>query len=167
MAGLPEGPFWRFSLAFYARPGVAEACLALQDREGADVNLLLLALWLGARGHRLDAAAGRRLAGQGRDWQNAVVAPLRQVRRRLKAHADLPWPEPVAALRRDLAGVELGLEQVEQALLEATLGQIPDLGADPAAMQLNLSALGLDGLAETAEWRMLQHVAAAFPAGGA
>lgn len=44
----PENPFWRFSCAVYAAPGVAQACLELQDTHGADVNLLLLAAWLGA-----------------------------------------------------------------------------------------------------------------------
>ena len=42
--------FWAFSLEFYARPGVAEACLALQDRHGLDVNILLLCCWLGWSG---------------------------------------------------------------------------------------------------------------------
>ena len=46
---------WRFSLAFYARPSVAEALIALQDRGGCDVNLILFALWRGlAHGHRPD-----------------------------------------------------------------------------------------------------------------
>jgi uncharacterized protein (TIGR02444 family) len=40
-AGLPGvNPFWEFSLAFYAEPGVAPACLAMQDLEGVDVNLV-------------------------------------------------------------------------------------------------------------------------------
>ena len=45
-----EEALWRFSLAFYARPGVAEALIALQDRAGLDVNLMLFALWLGVSG---------------------------------------------------------------------------------------------------------------------
>src|SRR5947208_14107979 len=50
--------FWRFSLALYARPGVADALIATQDRTARDVNLILFALWLGAsRGCR---RAGRR-----------------------------------------------------------------------------------------------------------
>ena len=50
--------FWRFSLALYARPGVAEALIALQDRAGRDVNLMLFALWAGAvRRVALDAGA--------------------------------------------------------------------------------------------------------------
>ena len=33
--------FWRFSLALYARPDVAEALIGLQDRAGLDVDLIL------------------------------------------------------------------------------------------------------------------------------
>ena len=40
----------RFSLAFYARPGVSEALIALQDHARCDVNLMLFALWLGVSG---------------------------------------------------------------------------------------------------------------------
>ena len=46
---------WDFSVELYARPGVAAACLALQDRAGADVCLLLAALWLERRGVALEA----------------------------------------------------------------------------------------------------------------
>jgi len=52
--------FWRFSLAFYARPGMADALIALQDRAGLDVNLMLFALWRGAlHGQRLHASEMR------------------------------------------------------------------------------------------------------------
>ena len=48
MSAFPPTPFWDFSLAVYGRPGVAPACLALQQRHGADVNLLLFCAWFGA-----------------------------------------------------------------------------------------------------------------------
>ncbi len=38
-------PFWRFSLRFYRQPKVADACIALQEEAGVDVNLLLFLLW--------------------------------------------------------------------------------------------------------------------------
>ena len=41
---------WDFASRCYAQPGVAENCLAAQDSVGADVNLLLAAAWLAARG---------------------------------------------------------------------------------------------------------------------
>jgi uncharacterized protein (TIGR02444 family) len=159
--GLPDGAFWRFSVDFYARPGVAEACLALQERSGADVNLVLLALWLGLQGHRLGAGPGRRLARLARDWQDPVIAPLRAVRRHLKRRADLPWPEPVAAWRAELAGIELGLEQVEQLLLEAAVGTVSPAPADAAAMRANLTALELDRLLDAPELETLLRTAAA------
>ena len=57
MARFPDCAFWDFSLEAYARPGVAPACLDLQERHGADVNLLLFACWLSASGRgALDAA---------------------------------------------------------------------------------------------------------------
>ncbi len=48
--------FWDFSLAIYRQPGVPEECLALQERLGADVNLLLLCAYLGAKRKALPAA---------------------------------------------------------------------------------------------------------------
>ena len=36
-----EAECWAFALAIYARPGVAEACLTLQNEAGLDVMLLL------------------------------------------------------------------------------------------------------------------------------
>ena len=43
-------PFWRFSLNFYRQPGVSDACIALQDGCGIDVNLLLFLFWLASDG---------------------------------------------------------------------------------------------------------------------
>ena len=37
--------FWQHSLQHYAQPGVAEACLALQDNYQVNVNLLLFYHW--------------------------------------------------------------------------------------------------------------------------
>ncbi|HEX6103216.1 MAG TPA: TIGR02444 family protein, partial [Alphaproteobacteria bacterium] len=54
-------PFWSFSVALYGRPGVAPACLALQDRFGCDVNLLLFAIWAGRCGVMLGPKEFERL----------------------------------------------------------------------------------------------------------
>ena len=48
-------PFWRFSLHFYRHTGVSDACIALQDDCGVDVNLLLFLLWLAAERRQLSA----------------------------------------------------------------------------------------------------------------
>lgn len=43
-------PLWTFSLLHYAKPGVKEACLVLQDQRGLDVNVALACLWHERRG---------------------------------------------------------------------------------------------------------------------
>jgi uncharacterized protein (TIGR02444 family) len=156
-----DGPLWGFAQRVYGQPGVAQACLALQQRFGADVNLLLFAAWLGAeRATPLPAAlaqeAQRRVAG----WHNEIVRPLRAVRQRMKTG---PRPAPsgaTEALRDALKAVEIGSERIELAVLEsmapeapseATQGR-PDAGPDGIVRGnlrtiLTLSARG-DVLAE-------------------
>jgi uncharacterized protein (TIGR02444 family) len=129
-AAWPPSAFWRFSLAFYADPEVKDACLALQDRHGLDVNLLLLAAWA-ARSRRLIAAAdAHRLRTLSADYQQRVMRPVRQARRALDATGAEAWLAPlVAERRRALLAVELGLERLEQLQLERLL----DAGGSQAA----------------------------------
>jgi len=153
--------FWRFSLALYARPGVAHALVAIQDRAARDVNLILFGLWLGASQGRLltagelagAAAAIAPIAGAG-------VAPLRRLRRQLKGRAD---PD-LAALRLRLAGLEIAAERLVQCRLAA---QLPGMsGAEPeadrlAAAQANL-ALYLGGEAGSPEAGVLRQAVASL-----
>jgi uncharacterized protein (TIGR02444 family) len=109
-------PFWNFSLEIYAGEGVAEGCLDLQERRGCDVNILLFCCWLGASGRpTLTADRLRAILKMSDEWQQEIVRPLREVRRRLK---DKPWsatlPETVDAARRRVADAELAAEHAEQ-----------------------------------------------------
>jgi uncharacterized protein (TIGR02444 family) len=111
--------FWRFSLSLYARPGVAEALIALQDRDNRDVNMTLFALWSGAVQRRRLApedvvAAEATIASLRGD----VVKPIRRLRRKLKS---TPGAD-VQALRRRVLGLELATERAVQKRLAATLG---------------------------------------------
>ena len=155
MSGTDRGAFWRFSLVRYAAPGVAAGCLQLQDREGADVNLLLLALWLGELGHRLDQEGGIRLADLAAGWQDPIVSPLRMVRRRLKERQDAPWAETVATWRRRIAEAELAMEELEQRILEQAVGRLALAAPDPEAANANLAALGLGRLLKVEAWHHL------------
>lgn len=106
--------FWRFSLAIYARPGVAPACLVLQDQHGCDVNLALYCCWLGASGRgRLDGerlrAADQAVAG----WRQAVVENFRAARRAIKAAA-VPDSDGIYAKAK---AIELEAERLLQRLL--------------------------------------------------
>jgi uncharacterized protein (TIGR02444 family) len=108
--------FWRFSLALYARPGVADALIALQDRAARDVNLILFGLWLGvSRGRRLAGAELAAVEAATAELADAAVAPLRRLRRQIKVTAD---PD-LQALRRRVAALEIAAERRVQFRLAA------------------------------------------------
>jgi uncharacterized protein (TIGR02444 family) len=107
--------FWRFSLALYARPGVAEALIGLQDRAGCEVNLILFALWAGVRHGRLLGKTGLAAAAAASAEPSAVAASIRRLRRQL---AD-PSDSAMRRLRRGLLAVELAAERRVQDRLAA------------------------------------------------
>jgi uncharacterized protein (TIGR02444 family) len=115
----PACPFWDFSLALYAKPGVAPACLRLQERRGVDVNLLLFCLWLGrAKARRVSAADIAALRSHISVIHDEVVRPLRQARAALKRMLGQTALEAeIAALRAAVKRYELDAEHVEQVLL--------------------------------------------------
>ena len=73
-------PFWRFSLRFYRQPKVADACIALQEEAGVDVNLLLFLLWHATLKRMLSVLEVGELEGRIGAWRDATVIPLRAVR---------------------------------------------------------------------------------------
>ena len=108
------GEFWRFSLTVYGKPGVAPACLVLQDQYGCDVNLALYCCWLGASGRgRLTRAALAAADGGVATWRREVVENFRAARRAIKA-AEMAGGEPLYAKAK---AVELEAERLLQSRL--------------------------------------------------
>jgi uncharacterized protein (TIGR02444 family) len=128
--GAAEG-FWRFSLMVYARPGVADALLRLQDRGGHNVNLVLFGLWLAlCERVALDPAGLARAAAAIAGIDSTVVAPLRALRRALK-------PDPaldVQDLRRRVLALEIAAERRVQARLAPSAGRREARGGDRQAL---------------------------------
>jgi len=137
-AGGPDG-FWEFSLEVYARPGVAPACLRLQDRDGLDVNLVLFAIWAGGAKGSLGAAALSRAVALSAIWRKDVVGPLRRARRALKA-PDVPVEVAGAAtLRTRVKSAELAAEKLQQHMIAPLVdGASSPVGR--AAAEANLAA---------------------------
>lgn len=107
---------WNYCLNLYARPGVEQACLHLQD-QGLDVCVLLCAAWLEARGVACDEVRLGQLNACAGPWQREVVQPLRQVRthwREAAAHDDA-----LAALRIQVKALELEAERTLLRRLES------------------------------------------------
>jgi uncharacterized protein (TIGR02444 family) len=135
-------PLWRFSLHFYRQSGVADACIALQDGSGVDVNLLLFLLWLAGGGQRLSQDDVRRLDDTVRDWRDLTILPIRDVRRALKGKPTLVEAGKQEAFRTRIKAVELEAERLQQEALYA-LAQSGPLGmpaTPPEAARANVSA---------------------------
>ena len=112
-----DNPFWRFSVAVYAGPGVAAECLVLQTALGIDVNVLLFVAWIGAaKGVILDDQSIETIEARVCDWNESVVRGLRTVRQNMKLLPEMA-SKPSDNLRKDIAALELRAEQIEQALL--------------------------------------------------
>lgn len=123
--------FWDHTLAVYRKPGVGPACIALQDRRGADVNLLLFALWRAAGGQgSLDRAALAALDAAVAPWRRQVVERLRAARNAIKAGiAGAPGAE-AEALRKAILAQEIEGERVAHTMLAAVpLASAPFAGA--------------------------------------
>lgn len=129
--------FWDFSLRVYAVPSVAQACLELQDRCGADVNLVLLALYAASLGRQLNAQSFRTLDDAVCAWRRDVVEPLRSVRRCLKSALAGFEGEESQALRELVMRAELRAEQTQQSRLAALL---PEGSPEPNASMFNIEA---------------------------
>jgi len=122
--------FWESSLALYRRPGVPEACLRLQDRDGLDVNLVLWCVWLGVTGRPLDEdLLGRAMAAVA-PWRARAVLPLREIRRDLKPGVPGAPAAETAALRESIKKMELAAERIQHLILA---GLAPPPGAAAAA----------------------------------
>jgi uncharacterized protein (TIGR02444 family) len=118
------GPHWSFALRLYGQPGVSDACLALQDRLGVDVNVLLLALFaVVERGIPLTASDIADMDRAVAAWRREIILPLREIRRRMKSGPEPAPDEVTEALRQQVKKAELSAEQTEQAVLAHWLDQ--------------------------------------------
>jgi uncharacterized protein (TIGR02444 family) len=147
----PIEEFWQFTLVIYAKPGVSAACIALQDHDGRDVNLMLLALYAGlVLGRRLTVADFSDLEAASSGWRGRVTTPLRAVRRDLKAWS----PDPQAAvLRSAVQAAEIEAERLAQRQLVTALpvGPVEAPGCDLARDNLRCYAgAAADSLAAAA-----------------
>jgi len=112
--------FWEFSLNVYAAPGVSGECLDLQDRLGADVNLLLFAAYAGSRGLILSAEDIDECSRVVQQWREQIIKPLRSIRQLTKTFLAERSPQIGQHIKDFCEGVksvELESEKVQQELL--------------------------------------------------
>jgi uncharacterized protein (TIGR02444 family) len=113
-----EAECWAFALAIYARPGVAEACLTLQNEAGVDVMLLLTTTFAAVK-HRvlLTPDEIRALDEACRLWREQIVWKLRTIRTELKTGPQPAPSEATEQFRSQVKALELAAEKLENQLL--------------------------------------------------
>lgn len=119
---------WDWSLKAYAAPGVADACLRLQDGPDQNVPLLLWAAWSATGGRRPDDDDIEAACDTARAWADTTVGPLRAIRRAIKG--PIPDMDDAAreAVREQIKAVEL---LAERRLLEALEALAPSPSGPP------------------------------------
>jgi uncharacterized protein (TIGR02444 family) len=118
-APVQKSPFWQFSIKFYAVPGVAPACIALQDEAGVDVNLLFFLLWNATLGRTMSNVEVKELDRTIGTWRNTAVIPLREIRRALKTPPAMLTPDVAETFRNRIKAAELEAERLQQEAMYA------------------------------------------------
>jgi uncharacterized protein (TIGR02444 family) len=130
---------WNFVIELYAKQGVSQACLLLQDQLGVDVSFLLTALFYSAR-RQVDLTADEieKLDRHISAWRNETVLPLRKLRRRLKESNPVIKGHSAAELYRQIKAAELLAEQLE---VGALVRQLEQIEGNPASAQPNRTTI--------------------------
>jgi uncharacterized protein (TIGR02444 family) len=124
-----ESGSWAFALEIYAKPGVADACLKLQNEAGVDVMIFLMVAYAALR-HRIFLTPERigRLDEASRPWRELIVQPLRAIRSVLKS-GPLPAPNSeTEQFRSTVKTIELAAERLQNQLLAECLLLEPAAG---------------------------------------
>ncbi len=114
--------FWDFSVRTYRTSGVSEACLSLQNDQGADVNMLLYCCWVGAAVGPFDDELFSRASEYSARWAENVVIPLREARTWMKHTGCTAEPTPTEdcmQLREQVKSIEFAAEKMQEEVLES------------------------------------------------
>jgi len=145
-----ENSLWDYACQVYSQAGVEAELLALQDDHGADINLILQAMWLASEGKVWTQTC---IPNDYEKWMEEQVLPLRQMRRSMKAD----WAG-YEDFRQQVKKLELKAEQYALASLYLN---IEGLAVESAAGKINLAVQNMHILAEylVIENTLLQDIA--------
>ncbi len=113
---------WAFAVDIYGRPGVADACLTLQNEAGVDVMMMLIVIFAAVRhGRKMTREEIKALNDICRPWREQIVWPLRKMRIGLKAG---PSPAPcdeTEQFRTKIKSIEFAAEGLQNQLMAENL----------------------------------------------
>ncbi|MBQ0731044.1 MAG: TIGR02444 family protein [Oleispira antarctica] len=133
-----DNELWQYAYQVYSQTGVEAALLALQDDHGADINLILQALWLASEGKQWTEAC---IPADYDQWIAEQVLPLRKMRRRMK----VDWPEQEGFRQRvknlELKAEQYGLEMLFEGGLQEVVMKDDEIKSEAGFVNSNLIQL--------------------------
>ena len=118
MTDQSNSPFQRFALEFYSWNGCAETCIGLQDVFGLDVDVILYLIWAGKKCQvSLSGRDIANLVALVKPWNEAIVRPLRSVRRQLNAVSKPVAIAHAEAFKKRILELEIAAETIEMEIL--------------------------------------------------
>jgi uncharacterized protein (TIGR02444 family) len=138
---LDPGAFWEFSLAFYSRERVQAACLSLQNRRGADVNILLLCCWLATIGMRVETNDLHAANAAVEAWRRDVLEQLRSARRAVADHFPELAKSDRQSIKHGVLSVELECERIAQEKIATAATGVVAVEDGSTPLQLASAAL--------------------------
>ncbi|MEM5528204.1 TIGR02444 family protein [Gammaproteobacteria bacterium AS21] len=110
-------PLWEFALDYYANQDIAQCLLALQDRDGYQVNVLIFTIWLTSKGLKLQKLPTKEQ--QVGRWHRDISVNIRALRQSVKRESsdNEALALVLASCYRKLLSAELAVEEVELMLL--------------------------------------------------
>src|SRR5690554_1535798 len=106
----PDNPLWRYALACWQNPELAQACLTLQTRDWS-VTRILCAGWLGVNGHLFTGVEDAKVT----EWRARVTGSIRSARKSIPRHHN-----GCRDLREALARAELQAEDRKSTRLNSS-----------------------------------------------
>ena len=122
-------PFWDFSLQHYAKTPAQRHCLQLQEEAGANVNVVLLTLWLATQKRLFDHNLVLHHA-ELLHWHEQVIVPLRQARFGVRQSG------LSKRLYQTVKQSELDAERVEQDILYSLLPEFAEASDELTLLEL-------------------------------
>jgi uncharacterized protein (TIGR02444 family) len=124
--------FWDFSVHHYAKPGVEQACLALQNEFGLDVNNVLFCLWHGRLHGVFSQSTLLQMVEFSNEWRTNIVSPLRSTRSWMKGRNSVidATEDSFENLRNAIKKLELQAERLQQDQLQSMVSGLPEYEVD-------------------------------------
>lgn len=130
-----ETPLWDFALTLWKNQDVQTILLAEQDQQGARINPIIAALWLGKLGEN-NSPILKEAQQKSLTWHEHYVIPTRLMRQSLSGQpSSTTGQSPLRALHSHYKQTELLAEQIELAMLFKSLK--PCLDAQPQITHLS------------------------------